>query len=839
MFSALQAHRIPASRLVCAFLCALVVLSFARPLPALANPDPIPAQEGSSSGQGSPSDDEAARGDASDDQEVALLARSGSSADMVAVALGEPDGTPSGGSKNKYNNYNGQAWCVYFVVWCARQAGVSTDVIPNGTYTCTGLKSWYQSRGLWHGYSYTASPGDIIFYSEGSGGAPTHVGIVTKVANGYVYTKEGNTNHGKVGSFSNRKAGSNGFTGWYIVGYASPRYAAAHTHSYGNFTYTPSPSGGHVKTGTCSCGATSSVTEGCSFKWVSGGRYACAYCGATFNGSQPFGTVTSVPDGTYVISSAGNSNLCLDVTNGSSDNGARLQLYPKNGSNAQNFRLTRNSDGTYTIANVGSNKVVEIGGSNVFPGGIIQQWSDADIATQRWYLESNSDGTFSFRNVNSNMYLDVINGVFTQNTLLHSYPRNGSYAQSFYLEGAGNSLGIPGSNLRMSGVSSSYDYTGSSITPKPTLERLVYSGYAITVPESGAGSEYTAYANVRTVSVRAGRTYTVEVGSVQNLSNNPTTPTLRVYDFNTETTVSEWVSFSISGSSQRRTITPTADGILLFYANYPGSGAYCAAQYNAVRVYETLREGTDYSLSYSNNVQPGRATLTVSGRNGYSGSVSKIFEIDAPSAPSFYDVDPTSWYATGGFVDYVVSNALMSGYKDTSGRPNGRFGPDDTVSRGQMAAIIYRYANPGSSSTTDPNHYATSSGVFYDLPSVAYYNAAIEWCYQKGIITGYRDASGAQTSRFGPDDPITREQMATIAHRLAQWEGASTSGSTSGFDETPDREQVSAFAVEPMAWCYDRGIITGDAMTGNLNPASPTTRAQAAKIITVLLRDVL
>lgn len=624
------------------------------------------------------------------------------------------------------------------------------------------------------------------------------------------------------------------------LSYVSSSNIGAHTHSYGNFTYTPSSSGSHVKTGTCSCGATTSVTEGCSYKWISGERYACAYCGAEFSGSKPFGTVTSVPNGTYVISSTGNSNLCLDVIGGSKDNGTRLQLYPKNGSNAQSFRLTRNSDGTYAIANVGSGKVVEIAGSNVFRGGTIQQWDDAGIATQRWYLESNSDGTFSFRNANSNMYLDVINGVFAQNTLLHSYPRNGSYAQSFYLEGAGNSLGIPGSNLRMTGVSSSYEYTGSSITPKPTLERHVYSGYAITVPESGAGSEYTAYSHVRTISVKAGRTYAVEVGSIQNLSNNPTTPTLRVYDFDAETTVSDWVSFSISGSSQRKTITPTGDGILLFYANYPGSGAYCAARYNEVRVYEVLREGTDYALSYANNVQPGRATLTASGRNGYSGSVSRSFEIDAPSTPSFSDVDPTSWYATGGFVDYVVSNGLMSGYKDASGSSSGRFGPDDTVSRGQMATIIYRYANPGSSATTDPSHYATSSGVFSDLPSVAYYNAAIEWCYEQGIITGYRDASGAQTGRFGPDDPITREQMATIAHRLAQWEGSSTSmGSTSGFDGAPDRTQVSEFAVEPMAWCYDRGIITGDATTGRLNPASPTTRAQAAKIITVLLRDVL
>lgn len=696
-------------------------------------------------------------------------------------------------------------------------------------------------------YSKYSSQGNIpigadVFFSgsnvtcSGCGSHAGHVGVY--VGDGYiVHVWSGKVRKDTITYVVNC---GYGFRGWGYHGGVSIQDDLSHTHSYGNFTYAPSPSGGHVKTGTCSCGAKSTVNEGCSFKWVSGERYACAYCGASFNGSKPFGTVTSVPNGTYVISSAGNSNLCLDVMNGSSDNGIRLQLYPKNNSNAQNFRLTRNSDGTYTIANVGSGKVVEIGGSNIFNGGVIQQWADGGIATQRRYLEKNSDGTFSFRNANSNMYLDVINGIFSQNTLLHSYPRNGAYAQSFYLEGAGNALGISGSNLRMTGVSSSYDYTGTAVTPKPSLERLVYSSYAITVPESGAGSEYTAYSHVRTISVKAGRTYAVEVGSTQNLSSNPTTPTLRVYDFAADTTVSEWVSFSISGSSQRMTITPTSDGILLFYANYPGSGAYCAARYNSVRVYEVLKEGTDYSVAYSNNVLPGTATLSVSGKNGYSGSASTSFSIVVPSSSTaFSDVDSGAWYASEGYVDYVVSNALISGYKDASGRPTGLFGPQDTVSRGQLATIIYRHANPGSSATTDPAHYATSSGIFIDLPTVAYYNAAVEWCYREGIITGYCDEAGNQTGRFGPNDPVTREQMAAIVYRVAKREGVNTSTSSpAGFESAPDRSQVGSYAVSAMAWCYGRGIITGDATTGWLNPTRPTTRAEASKIITILVRDV-
>lgn len=174
--------------------------------------------------QDSSNDSDAA---AQSDDGIMVLSGNGTAAEMVSVASAEPDGTPAGGKCNKYNNYTGYDWCAYFVVWCARQAGVSDSVIPS-SYLCTNLVSWYKSKGLWHGYSYTPKVGDLIFYSSTNGGSAAHVGLVTGVSDGYVHTKEGNVNSGKVGTFSNRKVGSNGFPAysWYIIGYASPQYSS-------------------------------------------------------------------------------------------------------------------------------------------------------------------------------------------------------------------------------------------------------------------------------------------------------------------------------------------------------------------------------------------------------------------------------------------------------------------------------------------------------------------------------------------------------------------------------------------------------------------------------------
>ena len=116
-----------------------------------------------------------------------------------------------------------------------------------------------------------------------------------------------------------------------------------------------------------------------------------------------------------------------------------------------------------------------------------------------------------------------------------------------------------------------------------------------------------------------------------------------------------------------------------------------------------------------------------------------------------------------------------------------------------------------------------SSTDFPDVPASTWYSDAVAWAAQNGIVTGYTD-----TGRFGPNDPINREQMATMMYRYAKYKGYDTSadGDLSGY---PDASSVNVFAREGMSWCTDNKIITGD--NGRLNPQNSTNRAECATII--------
>ena len=186
----------------------------------------------------------------------------------------------------------------------------------------------------------------------------------------------------------------------------------------------------------------------------------------------------------------------------------------------------------------------------------------------------------------------------------------------------------------------------------------------------------------------------------------------------------------------------------------------------------------------------------------------------------FPDTPVDSWYVKGGYIDYVVDNGLMSGYS-----ADGMFGPDDGISREQVVTILYRYAKGSASSST--SH-------FSDVKTGQWYTAAVEWAYENGISTGY-----FATSRFGVGDPITREDFATMLYRFAQRCGKGSGGADiSGFY---DSDQVSEYAADAMEWANAAGILTGDTTTGValLKPQAATTRAETAKMITVLSRDVL
>ena len=172
----------------------------------------------------------------------------------------------------------------------------------------------------------------------------------------------------------------------------------------------------------------------------------------------------------------------------------------------------------------------------------------------------------------------------------------------------------------------------------------------------------------------------------------------------------------------------------------------------------------------------------------------------------FTDVASAAWY--GQAAAYVYRQGLMSG------TAQDRFSPDLTTNRAMLVTILYRLAG---SPAVD------GGSAFTDVSGGDWFASGVAWASANGIVTGYGDG------RFGPNDPITREQMAAILYRYAGFAGQSTAGRAdlSGYT---DAGQVSPYAAEAMGWAADRGLITG-VSADTLAPGGSATRAQVATIL--------
>jgi len=177
----------------------------------------------------------------------------------------------------------------------------------------------------------------------------------------------------------------------------------------------------------------------------------------------------------------------------------------------------------------------------------------------------------------------------------------------------------------------------------------------------------------------------------------------------------------------------------------------------------------------------------------------------APTSDYATDVPVGSWYFNA--VEYMYKNGMMSGTSPTT------FGPNANLSRAMLAQVLYNLEGKP----------AVSGAPFQDVPANQWYANAVAWAAENGIVSGYGNG------RFGPDDPITREQLATILYRYANQKGYDTSASASlsGFS---DSASVSGYAQEALSWAVGAKLVSG--MGANaLNPAGTATRAQVATIL--------
>ena len=182
--------------------------------------------------------------------------------------------------------------------------------------------------------------------------------------------------------------------------------------------------------------------------------------------------------------------------------------------------------------------------------------------------------------------------------------------------------------------------------------------------------------------------------------------------------------------------------------------------------------------------------------------------VDYESA--FSDVADGVWYSSA--VDFVAGRGLFSGVSED------QFAPGQTLSRGMLATVLFQLEEPEKKTADLP---------FADVAEGAWYAQGISWAAGENIISGYGDG------RFGPDDPVTREQLALMLFRYADTLDMVTSGRDTLTSFT-DSGSVSAWAREAVAWAVDSGILSGRP-DGTLAPGGTATRAEAA----VMLRQLV
>ena len=182
---------------------------------------------------------------------------------------------------------------------------------------------------------------------------------------------------------------------------------------------------------------------------------------------------------------------------------------------------------------------------------------------------------------------------------------------------------------------------------------------------------------------------------------------------------------------------------------------------------------------------------------------------ETPETPdqigSFTDVDTDDWFADA--VQYMLDNGMMNGVTDTT------FGPGTTTTRGMIVTILYRLEG-------EPD---TTASSFTDVAFGMYYADAVAWAQANSIVTGITETI------FAPDQAITREQMAAILYRYAQYKGYDVTASNDLSSYT-DASRISAYATTAMQWANAEGLITGNTST-TINPTGNATRAEVATIL--------
>lgn len=226
--------------------------------------------------------------------------------------------------------------------------------------------------------------------------------------------------------------------------------------------------------------------------------------------------------------------------------------------------------------------------------------------------------------------------------------------------------------------------------------------------------------------------------------------------------------------------------------------------------YTPMRDGYDFGGWYADKDLTQRITeIKLSGSKTVYADWKKREpnEPDAVKNP-FADVNAGDWFYRDVLFSY--EKGLMSGMDAAA------FAPYANTTRAQIAVIFYRME--GSPAVEGENSF---TDVVRDSGTAWFYDA-VTWAQQNGIMGGYGNSS------FAPNDPITREQLAAIFYRYAQYKGYDTTQGGMAIREFDDYESISDYAMGAMAWAVNTGLVKGD--SNLLYPKGTATRAEIAAL---------
>lgn len=183
---------------------------------------------------------------------------------------------------------------------------------------------------------------------------------------------------------------------------------------------------------------------------------------------------------------------------------------------------------------------------------------------------------------------------------------------------------------------------------------------------------------------------------------------------------------------------------------------------------------------------------------------------------SFSDVSDSAWYAD--YVAFLAARGIVGGN-------NGAFRPDSSITRAEFVTILARMSGDNLSG------YTATPSSFTDVTSSDWYFAMVQWAYENGAASGY-------DGKFNPNAVITREQMAVMLYRYAKYAGDVSNAEGMSAREFSDYDSISSWAQASVQWAMNNSIIEGND-DGSFAPAANATRAQAAKMIAVMLQRMI